>query len=223
MAKQFTVVSVVVGLLSGCYCRTYYNQNSSVRFLRGSKSFTICSHLGTGGNTVLATAYVGDPYLQQLKFIYKNNSIADPGFSSTGAYGLRMEKLIPGPVITAMGADYSYNQFDVTYKNMLSSGAGQYTQTVWQHRAAVSWNILTFIEGRTVGYLALRTGTEWSKNKWETQYTQFNRQDKSWNMQFDWRVGYGLQYYLRPLIHLNLELGYGGGAFVKGGVGIWVF
>ena len=36
------------------------------------------------------------------------------------------------------------------------------------------------------------------------------------------RIAYGFQFYFNPRIHLNMELGYGGGTFLRMGMGIWI-
>jgi hypothetical protein len=231
MAKQFTCMLMCIVVLTGCYCEHFSSGTSSVRFLRGNKAFTICYQPPPleDGKKVLVTAYAGDPYLQQLNFRKREGDHipSDITYTPHGLFGLRAESFFytgsfPGPLL-GMGVDYSFNRFSADYTTLRNKLPEKQEQDVKQQRLNFSINFVTWIRPRMMGYITAQPGCEWTKKKIESEFTQFNFTDKAWIGKFNYRVGYGFQFYIRPLLEFNLELGYGGGAFVKGGIGLWVF
>jgi len=123
----------------------------------------------------------------------------------------------PGPLL-GMGIDYSKN-----YLMMFLSTGDKQTSPILHlidaHRANIALSYVTLIRPRLMGYISLQGGAWWYRQKTGTHLIHVI----DWKRSLNLRLGYGFQFYLTRNIEMNLEVGYGAGSFVKGGIGVWVF
>lgn len=230
MKKPFLFAFSIM-ILTGCYCKKYFNQNSSVRFLRGNHAFTICYQApGFGdGKKVLSTAYTADPYFARQAFPKNLVGITHSQitYTSKALVGLRMETFFqignfPGPLL-GIGFDYSRNQVTGNYTTPIHRVETMQNHQLQQQRILLSFNGVTWIRHRMMGYFSFQPGCEWSKQKITSNLQNIKSVNKNYEAQFTARFGYGFQFYIRPLVAFNLELGYGAGAYLRAGIGVWLF
>lgn len=214
-------------LLSSCYCTRYYNQTSSARYLRGNKAFTICYEPPgmVHGKTVPVTIYTADNAFAHRALDTKNkNIVGDITYENKGLVGVCAEvfyklRPFPGPLL-GIGLDYSRNAFTGKYFTHDAKMKVNEKQTVNQQRINLSFNYVTLIRNKLMGYIALQPGYVFTKyNTLVNDHLNY-RSNKS---TVSARLGYGFQYYVRPLVALNLEAGYGAGAYVRAGICCWMF
>jgi len=228
--KQSMAISLVgILLLSGCYCKKYIRGYSSVRELKVARSYTICYQPPgmKDGKSVLTTVYTSDSYFQYYYFRKKESEgiVSDINFNTNGCYGARLEtywKLgnFPGPLL-GIGIDYSQNKFSADYYTSIHKIHEYQTQNIQQQRLLLSFNYVTWIRDRMMGYVSLQPGCEWTKQNIQSEFTKYNL-NKSASGIFNLRLAYGFQYYFRPAMAFNLELGYSGGSFLRGGICFWL-
>ena len=227
--RRFILLFSLVPFLAGCFCKQYTTGNSSVRFLTSFHRYTLCYDMHGDGKKVLATAYTTDPLFEKIKFD-KNEAIAPITgitFTNQGLFGARMESFFklgayPGPLL-GVGLDYSHSKFTGAYNSAGNKTIQYHMQTVNRERLNLSLNLVTWIRARMLGYITLQPGGEWTKRKLVSDFPQYNFTDRHYTGKMNYRIGYGFHFYLLPTVEFNFELGYGAGAFVRGGVGVWVF
>lgn len=180
------------------------------------------------GKKLYLNPYCGDPYYNQNNLSkFAINKASEATFNRSISFGAELGKYYllgkyPGPII-GFHADYSFSQLDASYKGYQNQILLDQEHQQKQNRLLAGVNFITLLRPRTVGYLTLDGGTEWTNisiiGKNTTNTFEYN-QDKQ---QFDFRIGYGLQYYFTPLTALSLNLGYGSGAYAKAGFVFWIF
>lgn len=227
--KTISLFSIGAALLfSGCYCE-HYATYSSVRHLEGTRSWDIC-HIPPAlekGKSTLLTPYYGDAKSTAYQFGKSdtNHITSDFDFRSDGIFGLQMRKYLilgkfPGPLL-GLGMNYSRNEFAANYY-MVKHLISEYQNfSATQQRFHFTFDLVTWLRPQFMGYFNFAAGNVWTKRKIDSEFSQYDFEDKKFVRDFDWRISYGMQFYLRPTIALQLDLGYGGGSFVRAGVGWW--
>ncbi len=226
MKNNLLIATGIMLLLSGCYCQKYTRGYSSVRFLKASQPKLLCYDPPgmRNGKTVVATIYTGDNAFVRKQAYSQNTNATEINFSSSGLIGLRAEQFyklgpFPGPLL-GIGIDYSRNAFETNYTIPVNKFTIEQKLSTKQQRVNLSFNFVTFIRERAMAYIVMQPGCEFSK---QSILTQNHLSTKYNTTTFNWRLGYGFQYYFRPLIAINLEAGYGAGAYIRAGISCWVF
>ncbi len=217
---------MLVTLLSSCYCFNKVTPTvSSVRQLRTSKPLPLCNNWGGDGRSYQVNGYYGFLSSGILKkdLSERFNVSASEDFSmrSNGQFGVRLEKYIPSLItnhaVLGIGLDYSRGFHSINYSVYGSLNSYR----VQQHTAMISINHMTWVQGRTIGYLSLQGGIRQYVSNHSNQ-TQFIEQTKIKDpMAFAYRVGYGFQYYPKGLWGVSVEGGYGDAAYVRAGLFWW--
>ena len=227
MKKRLLILIGILPILTGCYCKKYYAGTSSARFLHGYKARYICYDPPgiADGKSVLATVYTADNfYAHRFLNNERDKIMSDINFSNQYFVGLRAETFFkigdfPGPLL-GIGLDFSHNTYTANFYSNSYRIPHNETQILNQNRFNISLNYVTWIRDRMMGYICWQGGYEVSKNN-------INAQDiaiiNTTSKKFNGRFGYGFQLYFKKAIAINVEAGYGGGAFIRGGISCWVF
>lgn len=219
--------------LTGCYC---FNKTvpdvSSIRRLSTSKPSPLCDSWGgscEGRRSFLLNAYYGFPIMNSMKTDYISKYVdptaTDYTLSTKGLFGVRMEKYI-GTFITpyavlGLGIDYSQAFINIQYTDLNATYTNQYD--LINHRTLLSINYMTLVNRNTIGYLTFQGGISQIKRKFSSDNTNLPNSKVLEPAKFDYRIGYGFQYYPVGPWGIAIEGGYGGGAYVKVGLFFWVF
>lgn len=229
MKSRFILGLTAMVLLSGCYCKWVQRGYSSVRELKAIHDYKICPDNQTvEGSFLPITIYTGDPFYTHLKFQQNDTSyiISNINYNYNKILGIRGETFLklgsyPGPLL-GIGLDYSRNNFTAQYFTVMHQVHEQQTQKIQQQRLSLNLNLVTWLKTRMMGYISFQKGREWTKREIQSEFSQYNFEDKKSIRTKNWRIGYGFQFYFRPGLAFNLEFGYGGGAFVKTGICWWI-
>lgn len=229
MKTRFTLGLTAMVLLSSCYCKWVQRGYSSVRELKAIHDYKICPDNKTTGNKFFPiTVYTGDPFYSPIKFQQSDTThiINKITYSYNKNFGIRGETFFklgtyPGPLL-GVGIDYSRNNFSANYITTIHQVQEEQTQNIQQQRLSLNLNLVTWLTNNMMGYICFQKGGEWTKREIQSEFTQYNYQDKKSIKNKNWRIGYGFQFYFRPGLAFNLEIGYGGGAFIKTGICWWV-
>ena len=218
-ATQLLYFTLIIPLLSGCYCFNEIMGKSSVKDLTVAKRIDLC-HTQRGGSFISLTPYYGFPStdkdsLQRMDALATN-------YNSTGLIGARGEawvglgKLFPFRIL-GLGFDYSFNESksELTNSGMFTD----YSRTLSSNRILGSINLMTLVQSRWIGYATVQFGVDLQKSFY-SKYDYASIQKKKL---FDYRLGYGVQFYPNLPIGISLEAGYGGGGYIKAGLTFWLF
>ena len=229
MIKKSSLYILISTFICSCYC---YKQSTSVRDFEKSSSYSLCEYEGNGdGKSVPLNLYYGDPIYSNLHF----EKLDSPGKvisriqnQSPGVLGVRFEKFIPAfnlPIaILGLGLDYSKNNYSGEYFTIINSLMGEEQKMlVKSKRLLFSLSMLTLVKPKTIGYFTLQPGWQWNKYEVKSSIDQFVHIEKFQKDKFNFRIGYGFQFYLNGPFAFTIEAGYGGGTFFRGGICWWVF
>jgi hypothetical protein len=225
---SFYTLILLTPFLTSCYCFHNVSGRSSVRDLETTKSFSLCDHWAGDGKTTSATPYYGFPSTDRLEHLKLREKISGDEMSITsetfGVAGINAHHWIaPGKFfpfrILGVGMDYSYNQNKITLADPYIEPEIHY-QT--NQRIMMSANLMTLVKRRLIGYGTLQGGLLHQRNS-ESSEILSNELGSGFKASFAYRAGYGIQYYPSKYFGINLEAGYGGGAYVRAGLIFWVF
>lgn len=229
MFRSIFILISAVFLFSGCYCIEQTRGKSSVRNLTVVRSKTLCDYHSGNGKSIPVTFYYGDPLYQKLDLHFHSNEhiTSDLGYKSKGLMGLRIEKylslpFLPGPVL-GLGLDYSHHNYSTEYYVVDNFQNFEKENSVSLNRLLFSMNFITLVRYYSIGYFTLQGGKSWNNSSIKKDFMNTIGYEKEKTSKFDYRIGYGMQFFIRPTVALNLEVGYGGGAFFRGGISWWVF
>jgi hypothetical protein len=229
MFRSVFILNLFALLLSSCYCIEQTRGKSSVRNLTVVRSKTLCDYRSDNGKSIPVTLYYGDPFYQKIDIRFHSNEhiTSDLGYKSKGIIGLRMEKYVPlpflpGPVL-GLGLDYSHHNYSTEYYVIDHFQHYEKKNSVSQNRLLLSLNFITLVRYYSIGYFTLQGGKVWDNSSIEKDFMNAIGYEKEKTSKVDYRIGYGMQFLIRPTVALNLEIGYGGGAFFRGGISWWVF
>ncbi len=228
--KTISLFSIGAALLfSGCYCE-HYATYSSVRHLEGTRSWDIC-HLPPAlekGKSTMLTPFYGDTKLTAYQFGMSdtNKITTETDYKSDGIFGLQMRRYFilgkfPGPLL-GIGMNYSRNDFTANYYTVKHFIHEHQDFSAKQQRFHFTLDWVTWLRPQFMGSFNFAVGKVWSKRKIDSEFAQYDYEDKKAVSNFDWRISYGLQFYLKPTLALQLDLGYGGGSLARVGVNWWV-
>jgi hypothetical protein len=228
MRNNFNIGASIMFLFASCYCNTCYNQNSSARYLRGNKSFTVCYDPPGEGKTIMFTAYTADNAFARNDFKSHTKTVySDLTIKHKPLFGLRAETFyklgtFPCPLL-GIGLDYSRNTFEATYLTQDLKALKNEKQNINQQRLNLSLNYVTWIRPKMMGYISMQPGFQYERNVLHTQYGSNDFTGITNHTRFNFRLGYGLQLYFLHLVAFNVEAGYGAGAYFRAGISCWLF
>lgn len=205
--------------LNSCYC-FHKSGVTQLRSLASPQPFSLCESWSGDGKTILLNSYVGFLPTNKESILRNYASFNDIRFENGGLYGLRAEKLFGSSfLLYTAGLDYSF----ATQKIFFSHTNESYMLKFNQHRLLGSLNIFTLIQKNTIGYLTFQAGNSFQKRSdlILTPSVQFIDPPKRNN--FEYRIGYGFQFYLRSPLAITIEGGYQGGSYIKTGLSYWIF
>jgi hypothetical protein len=215
--KRHILFWMIVVVLAGCGAQEEIS-GSSVRFLRGAKHGLTCGNQYLLGKPTV-TAYIGDALYNKRRY-EKQNSFPEVKYVAKADYGLRVETYRRRK---ALGIDYSENRITSYYPAMMSTQSSTAKQTQFQYRVNLSFNYFYILRMRTMFYAGVQTGFEFTRrNVWIENIETYIWQD-NYSPAVNARVCTGVYFRITRSLRLNLEAGYGGGAFIKSGVSLWSF
>lgn len=230
MVRSTAIIPAAMILLCSCYCKHFYNKESSVRFLRGSKVYTICYDPPglKDGKRVVLTGYTTDTYYNKKEFSNNNgdDSISPLLYEPRIPLGLRAESYwalgsFPCPIL-GIGVDFSFHSFDFSFKVQNNGSNVEIYNKVKQQQLLLNLDYVTWINEGYMGYINFQPGHQWQQNN-KTSLLTPNNTTTGNKTKLNLRVGYGIQYYIKRGIAFTIEAGYGAGAYFRGGVSVWAF
>jgi hypothetical protein len=108
---------------------------------------------------------------------------------------------------------YESSNSGIRHSNMLRFG---------HTRIMAGINLMTMVQGRMIGYITLQGGYNSVRGKMISTGPNASYELRTGSPGFDYRAGFGLQYYLGPYIAAVAEGGYGGGAYCRTGICYWI-
>ncbi len=217
--------NVLLFLLTGCYCQQV-TSSASMRRLTPAKGYSICGEHNGSGHNILVNGYYGailsDP--STVRETYSQATLQQPNLRHYLQFGVRGERYFspgftPYPVL-GIGLDYSFDFFSVNYQLTDSLYASK--DSYQRQRVHLSFNYITLIRQRTVGYFTFQGGVLYG-NRTSTYLAPEEITEKSTlHGQFSYRGGYGLSFFFDGPWGVNVEAGYGGGGYAKVGMFFWL-
>jgi hypothetical protein len=172
------------------------------------------------------SAYYGAPsYLKdQLSLQYQTTAMSNFKANSFGQFGFRFNRFMsPGftrLAILRLGIDYSYSKNQLSWDQSYLGTATSTHLKFKSHRLLVNTSLYTFLtQYGLAGYLHLQGGVHFM-NKSNSENSAFVFEDTFRSSNFDYRVGYGFQYFLSNDFSFFIEGGYGTGVYGKAGVSL---
>lgn len=223
--KRLVYFGVLLVLLSGCYCQSV-TSSASVRSLSAAKGYSVCGQHNGSGHNILVNGYFGAIQSEQLavRETYSETTLQEAEISNYLQFGVRGERyfspgITPYPVF-GVGLDFSMDFFNVDYQLTDSLFASQ--DAYQRQRLHLSLNYITLIRQRLVGYLTFQGGILYG-NRTSNYMSPVEIEEKiKLPGQFSYRGGYGLSYFFNGPWGINMEAGYGGGAYAKVGMFVWL-
>lgn len=222
--KRFPFYSILLlPVLSSCFCFHKVTGRSSVRDLETAKSFSLCHHCPGKGKSSTINPYYGFPETDRSAFIKNEQSISEtePIKESqfVGQFGISANHWVaPGRFfpfrILGLGLDYNYNKFNLELTDR--------TYDQINHRIMADIRLMTFVSKRWIGYATIKGGLlQQSSDTNSISMDPIPTTNKV--SMFDYRIGYGLQFYPDIPVGITLEGGFGGGAYARAGIVFWPF
>jgi len=149
-----------------------------------------------------------------------NNNISANEINAFGPLGLRIEKyvtpfnIIPETIL-GLGIDYSRSNTQLLFPNISNKNN---KLNITHNRLLLSANLMTFVSRRCVGYTTAQGGFDFTGTKKSRNDSAFPSSELYNSNAFEYRLGYGFQYYFYKLFAFTGEIGYGGGAYFRSGV-----
>ena len=207
-------------LLHGCYCfRPSAHEN--VRFPFTTTDSPFCNWDGKGTFNMQVHAYYGSPNTDRVDIA---NAYAGTiqSIHTKGLAGIRAETYI-SPfhlsqyAIMGVGADYSRSVNNLRY-----AASGTTTDVHYvNNRIMTSVNLILLVQGYFIGYTTMQGGYNFTSSRYKTNDPSFLLKYSHHDPRFDYRVGYGLEYYFGPYFGAVAEGGYNGGAYARTGLCYW--
>lgn len=162
----------------------------------------------------------------ELESSYSTSPNSDFKFKTNGLFGLRAETHIsPGFVpykVLGIGIDYSFTRINTSFSEIVNFQTVKNNLNFDANRILLSANLYTLVTRyRLLGYISLQGGLTQISKRYLGNAVSFKFSDPLENKSFDYRIGYGFQYFLNSNLGLDIEGGYGGGAYLRTGVTIW--
>lgn len=228
--KRMILLCLIPGLFSGCYCFLELD-NKEVKNLNGKKYGRICCiKVSPETKPFLANVYYGLPNTKGNSYAntYKPESASSSNIETFGPLGLRIEKYIAPSWrfpfrILGLGLDYSYASSTLTYQRSINNNSTIYHNELQfiDHRLMASANLMLLVRRKMIGYSTLQCGALFSNRSNTGNDPDFAFKSKN-SPAFEYRAGFGLQYYLNGKFALVAEGGYGGGAYARAGFCYWL-
>lgn len=224
-----TLALILLCSLSSCYCfKKKIYASPGIKYLDSAKSFTLCDNFGGKGLSTRGTLYYGAPSTDYLSYskTYNSELTESFDFSTHGEFGGRFEHYFrvasPYPLL-GIGVDYSYAGIglDLTHQEGINSYATRLAS--FHHHINLSVNYITLVNGRSSGYIIGQIGLEHTKTFESSNNPNFISKVLFPQNELNYRIGYGHEYYVLPNSYFSIEAGYGGGGYVRFGVGVWLF
>lgn len=217
-------------LISGCYCRKIVVEGSShPRWLRnssGDTSYVLCFG---GSKNFVVTPYYGFPSSieNELEKSYTSPSVSNFNFDTKGQVGIRGEYFVsPGFVpfrVLGLGLDYSYAKTFNSYVQSDGNDSYQHAFALRSNRIVFSANLYTLITRFGLyGYTTMQGGVNLIDKTYTGNAPSFQFTDRFQASNFEYRLGYGFQYFFAYPVGISLEGGYGGGAYIRTGISVWL-
>lgn len=230
MLMRSIIFISLLSLFSSCYCRKIIIEGSShPRWLRnssGDTSYVLCFG---GSKKFVVTPYYGFPssIKNELEKSYRTSGVTDFNFDTKGQVGIRCEYYVsPGFVpfrVLGLGLDYSYAK---TFNSFVQSDGNknyQHTFDLRSNRIVFSANLYTLITRFGLyGYTTMQCGVNLVDKTYSGDAYSFQFKDRFQSSNFEYRVGYGFQYFFAYPVGISFEGGYGGGAYVRTGISLWL-
>lgn len=211
---------LISNVLIGCYGLRNTGVSTVDGFVSSKSLPPKCRGPILSAKSTSLNTYYGFSSLDRIDLIndYTANGNNIVATNTLGLYGLRMERWVAPSSkfpfrIIGLGVDYSFNQTKMTYTSGTAS-SNVLDVNLLSHHVLGNVNVITFIRNRMIGYVTIQGGVISQKNSLVSQQQ---------SLIFDYRLGYGIQYYLKNNFGFTLEGGYKGGAFVKTGIVFWPF
>ena len=211
-------------LLTSCYCFKRY-PHGNVRFMEDRGASVLCNGWIEGGNTTLLTGYYGysnTDYKTYQTYAAKQ-SPQKIDVNTNGLFGIRAEKytspfgIIPESIM-GLGIDYSYSNISLAILDTFNNTG---SVKIGQHRLLAGINFMLAVQPNYITYVIAQAGPKFSSTVSNTTDLVMKYQNPQNPILLDYRIGLGLQYYIRPNIGLGIEGGCFGGAYLKTGLFYW--
>lgn len=137
-----------------------------------------------------------------------------------GSVGLRAEnyfapfKSIPYKIL-GLGLDYSYSKIST------SDAATRLQQEFLRNRFLLSADLITLVKHRTIGYVIIQGGVEFLNIRRQDPLSVSGLPLIKRSGKLNFRLGYGIQYYLNKNIAIVGEAGIGAGVLARSGLYFW--
>ncbi len=174
---------------------------------------------------VLIDAYFGWPNLwtNTAKTILTDANSVNVIVGSMGPLGARVEYLVSDKV--GMGVEMNYASTSVKWVSNTQDDNGNnitynYKVTIPRMRILFNFNMHFGLSDKFDGYWKLGAGYSSLKWTYETNDPNYGDDDISFKLvPFAIRIGIGGRYFITNNLHLNVELGVGGGSLMAFGLG----
>ena len=228
--NQLQLFSALLLLISlnGCYCFYKIYGEASPRYLESPPPFSLCSQWSGEGKSMQTNIYYGFPSTMKKEYtnFYTGDSTISHDFHSPGQLGLRLEKYIaPGKIpfcIVGLGLDFSISSLKLNYTERWNYFNCENEINSVHSRMMGSINVMTLVQDRCIGYVSLQGGYNFVNNSYHSSIAAYPFRDIYRPGRFEYRIAYGLQFYSSSLLGLNVECGYGGGAYIRTGICYWI-
>lgn len=215
-------------ILSSCYCFTKRYTPPSIKYLDGVKSYSLCDTYPGKGISTRGSLYYGAPSTDYLAYSksYNTASTQSFDFSTHGEFGGRFERYfrvaMPIPLL-GIGVDYSYAGIGVDLEQIENGNLYTSRLASFHHRINLSVNYIVLVKKHSIGYFIGQIGLEHTNTFESSNNPNFSSIELFPKNALNYRVGYGYEYYFRERTFLGIEGGYGGGGYIRIGIGTWLF
>ena len=219
---------LLLSTLSSCYCFTKRYTPPSIKTLDSPRSYTLCDTYPGKGIATRASLYYGAPSTDYFTLAKEYNTEATQffNFSSRGEFGGRLERYIhvgmPIPLL-GLGVDYSYTELGLDLKH-INNGTSYTTElSSFHHRINFSMSYITLVKKRSMGYFIGQIGLEFTNTFESSNIPNFTSAKLFPKNALNYRMGYGYEHYFNRITYIAIEGGYGGGGYIRIGIGAWLF
>jgi hypothetical protein len=110
----------------------------------------------------------------------------------------------------------------ITFNSTTDSSSFDNKLSFGSNRIALSGNLFTLItRGRLLGYVSAQIGTLNYSKSYQGSNPNFEFTDPLKTGSFDYRLGYGFQFFPSSSLGVSFEGGYGRGAYLRAGLVLW--
>lgn len=221
---RLSLWTLLTSFLTGCYCVSVPS-SAHPRNLRPAQGYSICMGHGGDGKSMEATVYYGVPQMDRadIEARYDVPSISTIEYGNFNQFGVRGEYYVNSPLfgfkVLGLGLDYSVDRFSV--RSILTGNAPDSLDRYARNRLMLSVNHMTWVRPKMIGYLIAQGGVQQTFLRSEILSSGGGVTKSKLPLAFDYRFGYGFQFFLNGPWGINVEGGYGGGAYGKAGLFLW--